>query len=274
MTDALTRQPAVAGRWYPDSPAALAAMVDTFVAAAGERRFRAPVALVAPHAGLMYSGAIAAQAYAQAPPGIEVVVLVGPSHYVAFEGAAVYPSGFFQTPLGAVQIDAAVAERLLAAAPMIREDVGVHGREHSLEMQLPFIRRLLPETRMVPVLMGDQTAEAAAALGAALAEACAGERVLLVASTDLSHYHERSVARRLDAAVIDCVERFDADGLQALLDGNSDHACGGGPVVAVMRAARALGATDAAILGYGDSADVSGDTSAVVGYLAAAMGKA
>ncbi len=273
MTNAL-RQPAVAGRWYPDSPAALAAAVDAFVESAGGRRFRAPVALVAPHAGLVYSGSIAAQAYAQAPPDVEVVVLVGPSHFVAFDGAAVQRHGAFQTPLGAVEIHEGVAGCLIDASPIVHESVDVHVREHSLEMQLPFLRRILPEVRIVPVLIGSQTGPTAVALGAALAQACAGQRVLLVASTDLSHYHERASARRLDATVLDCVERFDPDRLQAALDRNPDHACGGGPLVAVMRAARALGAADAAILGYGDSGDVSGDMSSVVGYMAAALGTA
>lgn len=273
MTDA-PRQPAFAGRWYPDSPAALAAAVDAFVDAAGGRRFRAPVALVAPHAGLLYSGSIAAQAYAQAPPDVEVVVLVGPSHYMAFEGAGVQRRGAFQTPLGAVEIHGGVADRLIDASPVVHDNRAVHVREHSLEMQLPFLRRVLPQSRIVPVLMGDQTAATVVGLGAALAQACAGERVILVASTDLSHFHERASARRLDATVIDGVARFDPDFLQAAFSRNAGHACGGGPLVAVMRAARSLGAADSAILGYGDSGDVSGDMSSVVGYLAAALGTA
>jgi AmmeMemoRadiSam system protein B len=110
------------------------------------------------------------------------------------------------------------------------------------------------------------------ALGDALGQALSGRRALLVASTDLSHYHGAATASRLDAVVIDCVARFDADGLQRALDARPDHACGGGPTVAVMRAARLAGARDAAVLNYADSGDVSGDKSAVVGYLAAAFG--
>src|SRR4029450_7640300 len=109
--------------------------------------------------------------------------------------------------------------------------------------------------------------------GAAVAAALADRQGVLVASTDLSHYHDATTAHRLDSVVIDCVSRFDADGLQRALDARPDHACGGGPTVAVMRAARALGATDAAILRYADSGDVSGDKSSVVGYLAAALGR-
>jgi AmmeMemoRadiSam system protein B len=120
--------------------------------------------------------------------------------------------------------------------------------------------------------MGYQTAETARALGDALGKALSGRKALLVASTDLSHYNDAATASRLDAVVIDCVARFDADGLQRALDGKPDHACGGGPTVAVMRAARLAGARDAAVLNYADSGDVSGDKTAVVGYLAAALG--
>ena len=139
-------------------------------------------------------------------------------------------------------------------------------------MQLPFLRHLAPGAPIVPLVMGYQHADTARALGDALAAVLRGRRALVVASTDLSHYHDAQIAARLDAVVIDCVSRFDADGLQDALTAQPDHACGGGPTVAVMRAARALGARDAVVLNYADSGDVSGDKSAVVGYMAAALG--
>jgi AmmeMemoRadiSam system protein B len=125
---------------------------------------------------------------------------------------------------------------------------------------------------IVPLLMGYQTAGTASSLGTALAVALRGRRALLVASTDLSHYHDAKIAAAMDAVVIDCVSRFDADGLQRALDATPEHACGGGPTIAVMRAAQRAGARDAVILDYADSGDVSGDKSSVVGYLAAALG--
>jgi AmmeMemoRadiSam system protein B len=139
-------------------------------------------------------------------------------------------------------------------------------------MQLPFLQRVAPEVPIVPLVMGYQTADTARALGDALATVLAGRRALVIASTDLSHYRSATVAAALDAVVIDCVARFDAEGLQHALDNEPNHACGGGPTVAVMRAARALGARDAVVLHYADSGDVSGDKSAVVGYMAAALG--
>ena len=157
---------------------------------------------------------------------------------------------------------------------MVHERAAAHAREHSLEMQLPFIKRVAPAARIVPLVMGRQTAETSRGLGDALGAVLKGRDALLVASTDLSHYHDAATAARLDAVVIDCVARFDADGLQRALDEEPAHACGGGPTVAVLRAARHLGAHDAVVLKYADSGEVSGDKSAVVGYLAAALGNA
>jgi AmmeMemoRadiSam system protein B len=140
-------------------------------------------------------------------------------------------------------------------------------------MQLPFLKHLAPDVPIVPLVMGHQTASTADALGEALAAVLRGRRALVIASTDLSHYYDATTAAALDRVVIDCVARFDPDSLQHALDARPDHACGGGPTVAVMRAARALGAADAVVLQYADSGDVSGDKSAVVGYLAAALGR-
>ena len=270
------RRASVAGTWYPAAPASLASAVDRHLAAAdraGADLRGDLVALIAPHAGLMYSGPVAAHAYRLLRGRtFDVAVLVGPSHVAGFDGVSLYPSGGFDTPFGVAPIDAGCARAIASASPIVSGRSDVHAREHSLEMQLPFLARLAPGVPIVPLLMGYQTAETAAALGDALALALRGRRALLVASTDLSHYHDAATAYALDQVVIDCVSRFDADGLQAALDAQPAHACGGGPTVAVMRAARSVGAGDAVILDYADSGDVSGDKSSVVGYLAAAFG--
>jgi MEMO1 family protein len=270
------RRAAVAGTWYPGTAAALAAAVDGHLANA-DRDARditgTLAALICPHAGLMYSGPVAAYAYRllRRRP-FEVAILVGPSHFVGFDGVSIYPSGGFETPYSVARIDEPVAQALLAASPIVREHPAAHAREHSLEMQLPFLARLAPDVPIVPLVVGHQTDETARRLGDALAAAVRGRNALLIASTDLSHYHDAATASRLDRVVLDCVERFDADALQAALDDNPEHACGGGPMVSVMRAARLAGARDAAVLRYADSGDVSGDKSAVVGYAAAALG--
>ena len=272
----LIRRAAVAGTWYPGSAPALAAAVDRHLAAAardGAVGCADLVGLVAPHAGLMYSGPVAAYAYRLLRQrAFDVAVLVGPSHFVGFDGVSIHPSGGFETPLGVAPVDEECAAALMRATPIVREHPAAHAREHSLEMQLPFLQRLAPDAKIVPLVMGFQTAETARALGDALAAAIARKKALLVASTDLSHYHDAATASRLDAVVIDHVSRFDVDGLQATLDARPEHACGGGPLVAVMRAARQVGARDAVVLQYADSGDVSGDKTAVVGYLAAALG--
>jgi AmmeMemoRadiSam system protein B len=270
------RKAAVAGTWYPGTALALAAAVDgCFAGIGGEAagHLTELVALIAPHAGLMYSGPVAAHAYRQLRGrSIGLVVLVGPSHFLGFDGVSIHRAGGFETPLGVADIDEECASAIMAAAPIVHERAAAHAREHSLEMQLPFLKRVAPAARIVPLVVGRQTAETARALGDALGAVLKGRHALLVASTDLSHYHDAATAARLDGVVIDHVSRFDEDGLQRALDAGPEHACGGGPTVAVMRAARHLGARDAVILRYADSGDLSGDKSAVVGYLAAALG--
>jgi MEMO1 family protein len=269
------RPAAVAGTWYPGSARPLSDAVEGYLARAevdASHQFAEVTALIAPHAGLIYSGPVAAYAYKllRGRP-YEVIILVGPSHFVGFEGVSIYPEGGFQTPLGVAEIDA-ICSAAIQAAPIVTDYPSAHAREHSLEMQLPFIQALAPRAKIVPLLMGHQTSETAHALSEALVTAVSGRRALLIASTDLSHYHDAETAGRMDHVVLDHVGRFDADGLQRALDARPDHACGGGPTVAVMRAARKLGARDAVVLSYADSGDVSGDKSSVVGYMAAALG--
>jgi len=271
-----TRAAAVAGSWYPDEARALAAEVERHLSSAHPGSAvpaSSPLAaLVSPHAGLRYSGPVAAWSYGllrAAPP--TTVVLVGPSHRMAFAGASVWPRGAWQTPLGPLAVDEALAARLLAQ-PGVSDDPRPHRDEHSLEMQLPFLKHVAPQAAIVPVLMGDQSREAVDALAAALVAALGGGAALLVASSDLSHYLPAAQANAKDAEVVADVRAFDAEGLMARLERDHTHACGGGPIVAVMKAARARGADAASVLRYADSGDVAeGDKSRVVGYLAAAL---
>ncbi len=268
------RQAAVAGSWYPGTAAAVVSEVERYLAAAGSVRTPGRlVALISPHAGLRYSGPVAAYGYSllrdRAPT---TVVLVGPSHRALFEGVAVWAKGAFETPLGRVLIDEDLAEALLREDPVLQDLPAVHRDEHSLEMQLPFLQHLVPGVRLVPLLMGTQSRDEVEALAGALRRALAGKDALLVASSDLSHYHPAAVAHQLDAVVSACVERLDAEGLMRKLETSRGHACGGGPMVAVMKAARALGAERATLLRYATSGDVGErDTSRVVGYLSAAL---
>ena len=269
------RPAAVAGTWYPDDPARLTQEVDRYLARAVVEAPDAPVvAVIAPHAGLIYSGPVAAFAYkVAAASACTAIVLVGPSHFVPFRGVSIWPEGSWQTPLGPVPVDDHLAHAIQAACDEVVEIPAAHGREHSLELQMPFIAHLLPRVPIVPLVMGRQTRSTAFALGDALTRAIAGRdgRTLLVASSDLSHYEDAGTARKLDAVVLRHVESLDADGLMGALESEPRHACGGGPMVAVLDAARRLGASTARVLQYADSGDVSGDKSAVVGYMAAAV---
>ena len=274
----MNRPPAVAGTWYPGTAAALTREVDTYLGDAvidvqGDVR-----AIIAPHAGIMFSGPVGAYAYkAIAGRAFDVAVLVGPSHFVAFDGAALWPDGAFETPLGPVRIDEA-GSRAMAASPVVQPLPSAHRREHSLEMQLPFLKRVLPDTPIVPLLIGFQRRDTIDALAQSIGSAFARRRALLVASTDLSHYLDAKTATRLDARVQQCVNDFDADALVELFEQYPEHergqyvACGGGAAIAVMKAAKALGATSGRVLKYGHSGEVSGDYDGVVGYMAAALG--
>lgn len=272
------RLAAVAGTWYPATAPELTDQVHKYIEQADAPQDVAltasadVVALISPHAGLMYSGPVAAFAYRLLTAReYSSIVLVGPSHYVGFDGVSIWPSGAFQTPLGSLSIDEGLAHAIRHACPLVADDVAAHRREHSLEMQLPFLATVAASTPIVPIVMGFQTRETAFALGDAIARAVGDGRVLIVASSDLSHFYDARTAAMLDREVIDRVNALNDEGLMALLEARADHACGGGPMVSVMRAARQLGATRASVLRYADSGDVSGDKSSVVGYMAAAV---
>ncbi len=274
------RAAAVAGSWYPGNAAALRREVQRYLDRAAnslplQTALRDVRAVIVPHAGLMYSGPVGAFAYAAlAGRKYDTIVLVGPSHYVAFDGAAIITRGAFEQPAGLIPIAEQAADRLIRASGVIRELPSAHTREHSLEMQLPFLAHVLPGTPIVPLVMGQQSRETVVGLAGALAAVFNDANVLLVASSDLSHYHDARTAEDLDRQVLHFIERYDPEGLLEALSQFPEHACGGGPIVSIMLAARELGARDARVLQYADSGDVSGDKSAVVGYVAAALGSA
>ena len=264
------RRLAFSGTWYDRDAARLAADVDSWLSRV-EPFADHPRALVAPHAGLRYSGRIAAWSYQPlAGLALDAVVLVGPSHYAAFAGCAMLRRGSLATPWSALPIHAELAETLAGETSLLAEErADIHAAEHSLELHLPLLARVQPEVAVVPILVGEPSREVAEALGDALARAVAGRRVVLAASSDLSHFHPRDAARRLDDKVLRWFDACDADALIDALEHEPGHACGGVPAAAVMRASRALGATGGGVRQYGDSGDVSGDITRVVGYAAA-----
>jgi AmmeMemoRadiSam system protein B len=258
----------IAGRWYPADPLRLARSVDDYL----DRASVPPVngrliGVLAPHAGHRYSGPVAGYAFkAVRGLSVDVVALVGPSHYPYDAPIVATAHDAYETPLGLVPVDRAALTALQRTLPirLVRTDP-----EHSLEIELPFLQRVLGEFRLIPLALVDQSYALAQRLGQALAELLAGQKALLVASSDLSHFYPQTIARCLDQTVLDAVARFDPAEVIAAEEKGTGFACGRGAIATVMIAARQLGADTAQIVGYATSGDVTGDTSQVVGYGAA-----
>jgi hypothetical protein len=267
------RKPAVAGSFYDGDPGRLSHQVDLLLTQAEDKDLKGAIrALVSPHAGYMYSGLAAAVGYkALRGSTYEAVLMVGPSHRESFDGVSIYPGDAYRTPLGDVPIHTEIRAALAAQSPVfVLSDVG-HRSEHCLEVQLPFLQKVLGEFSFVPMIVGNQSKEICLSLGTAIAEVSRGKNILLVASSDLSHYHPYNTAVSLDRRVIDQVESFDELALMEQIETDRVEACGGGPVVSVMHAAKLLGANRSQVLFYCNSGDITGDKSAVVGYLSAAF---
>jgi hypothetical protein len=273
------RKPVVAGSFYPADARELAKMVDGLLAQAKVPAIQDVVAVVSPHAGYPYSGPVAAYSYAvlKGRP-IGRVVVISPSHIDAFPFAAVYDGAAYATPLGQVPVDQAFAAKLAAATPAAKlssrgHTAGGDRGEHALEVQLPFLQRALGEFKLVPIIMGDQSYEASRGLGLALARLMAEPGTVIVASSDLSHYHPYDVAVSLDRKTLRAIEEWDYLSLSQNLERHVWEACGGGPIVAAMIAADKLGARRATLLKYANSGDTAGDKSGVVGYGAMAFSR-
>ena len=275
------RPPAVAGAFYPGSPSELAKMIaQQFHEAPKPEITGRPVAIISPHAGYIYSGGIAARGFKILEgESYKTVIVISPSHMAYFAGVTAFCGKAYSTPLGEILIDRKLTERIASASDLISLSNTGHtvagGRsEHALEVQLPFLQTTLGDFSLVAIMMGDQNYETCEALGNAIADAVKGnDDVLIVASSDLSHFHDSQTAKRLDSVVIDRVESYDYRGLAEDLAKHKTEACGGGPIIAAMIAAEKLGAGSAAIAGYGDSGDITGDKSSVVGYLSAIIYK-
>jgi AmmeMemoRadiSam system protein B/AmmeMemoRadiSam system protein A len=275
------RQAGVAGAFYPANPAELSKMVDGFLAKAQVPSINEPlIALIAPHAGYPFSGAVAGHSYAVLKNRkFHRVVIIAPSHYEAFPFSAVYDGDAYATPLGRIPVDKVFAAALAKQSASIRLSSRGHERsgeqaEHSLEVQLPFLQRAIGQFQLVPIIMGDQSYEASRALGVALAKLIRDSDTLIVASSDLSHYHPYDEASTIDHNTLQAIEAWDYFNLSRNLQARVWEACGGGPIVAAMIAAERLGANRAQLLKYANSGDVTGDRSRVVGYSAFALYKA
>ncbi|MFC1630951.1 AmmeMemoRadiSam system protein B [Candidatus Omnitrophota bacterium] len=270
----LIREPVVSGTFYPDSAKILAERIKQFLDwAEVEKKDQDILAIIAPHAGYDYSGSVAGYAYKliKGQP-VKTVILIGSSHFESFDGVSVYPHGAWQTPLGNVDIDTELAQALIEQHPKISFFEPAFSREHSLEVQLPFLQMVLDDFQIVPILMGRLNYENCQILNQALIKLLAGkEQVLIVASTDMSHYHNQARASEIDKLTTTEIKNFNPQSLYQKIVSRECELCGSAAVLTTMLYAQSLGIDQVEILKYANSGDITGDSQKVVGYLSAVI---
>lgn len=261
----MQRQPAVAGQFYPGNREQLACELMEMIQDTAEKK-RA-FGIIAPHAGYIYSGAIAGKVYGiiEIP---QTVLIIGPNHHGQGTAAALYPSGEWLTPLGPVTINTRLNDCISRHTPFVQTDQLAHAREHSLEVQVPFLQSLRSDVTISALCLGHGDYQALRQIGEGIAAAITeyGEDVLIVASSDMTHYESAAMARKKDHLALDRVLAFDPEGLLSVCSSEGITMCGVVPAAIMLTAAASLGATKAELVAYGSSGDVTGDNSQVVGY--------
>lgn len=276
-TEVGVRPPAVAGQFYPDNAVRLKLAIQKYLEDAVPPKGEHPLAIVVPHAGYIYSGQICADAFRQvADLRVDLVVILGTNHTTAgFDRISVYPGGAFQTPLATTRVDETIAKSLLQADKDCVPNQEVHAKEHSVEVQLPFVQVLFPSALIVPVVVGEPDVSMCSRFGQILGTALKGRKALIVASSDLSHYPPFEDAVTVDRQTLGAIARLDLKELslqiQTSMRGKYRNlatcACGEAPVMVAMAAAKVMGATRGVVVSYANSGDVTvGDHSRVVGY--------
>jgi AmmeMemoRadiSam system protein B len=265
------RKSIIAGSWYPGNPSILRRDIENYFNLAPDLQLEGDVVgLIAPHAGYAYSGQIAANAYNLVRgKKYDAVIVVGPSHRVAFHGISIFSTGGYETPLGIVPVAEELAEKIKILSKTVTDIPEAHLQEHSVEIQLPFLQVALGDFSFIPLVMGDQGANTCQELAATIYEAARGKKILIVGSSDLSHFHNYNLAKKMDAIILGHLKDGDAVGLLESLENGTAEACGGGPMVVAMLVARMMNANKSHLLKYANSGDVTGDKSSVVGYAAA-----
>jgi AmmeMemoRadiSam system protein B len=263
----MIRPPAVSGRFYPSDEKKLALEIEQYTAGTNKNKKVCARGCVVPHAGYMYSGHVAGAVYS----AIEIpskCILLGPRHFPGGEAMAIISEGSWRTPFGEAQIDSELAAELKRACPLLREDRVAHEREHSLEVQIPFLQQLAENLRFVPVVLAIQRYAELESLGRAVARVIAAhsEPVLLIASTDMNHYESDAITRVKDQKAIERILALDPRGLYDTVRSEEISMCGYAATVAMLIAMRDLGAKDAELIRYATSGDITGDRDEVVGY--------
>jgi AmmeMemoRadiSam system protein B len=267
MAATILRRPAVAGRFYPGNPDDLRADVRSYLSQSPALPPIRAIGCIAPHAGYMYSGHVAGAVFARVEVPRRCIVLC-PNHTGMGRPLAILSEGTWETPLGEVPIDGELAGRLKKRLPALNEDAAAHRAEHAAEVELPFLLMRQPELKFVPIALGIGQLDVLEQLGDALADVIAAqnEAVLIVASSDMNHYESDSITRAKDHRAIERILTLDPRGLHDVVTQQNISMCGYGPAVAMLTAARKLGAKSAELVKYATSGDVSGDYDRVVGY--------
>lgn len=267
------RPAAVADLFYPGNPFELDYELEKLIDDAESIDLDGEIAaLVCPHAGYRYSGPVAAAAYKILKNRkYSVIAIISPSHRESFEGVSVFNGEAYETPLGLVPVASEYADALIDQDDVIVSSWSGHRDEHALEVQLPFLQKVLEEITIIPIVIGQQDSRTCELLGEALGDVLKDSPSLIVASSDLSHHHTYDEAVKIDRATIQLIESFDETNLSSALEDRTSEACGGGAIVAAMIASKIEGADAVKPLLYKNSGDSSGDHSAVVGYLSAAF---
>jgi len=273
----LIRKAQVAGTFYPANRVELKADLENMLAEQQDMSIGTLYGIIAPHAGYIYSGKVAAKAYKQIEKqNYETVIVISPSHHDYFEGCSIF-SGNYETPLGQIQANKSMIDDLSQSEIINNSNLG-HQNEHALEVHLPFLQLLAPNFKLIPIVMGIQDFETAEKLANTIFNLLRdsqyeNQKVLIVSSSDLSHFYNVKKANLLDREIINDIESFDIQKLNNDILYKKTEACGFGPILAGMMACRLLGATNSKVLAYGTSADVNKDLEKVVGYLSAAFYK-
>lgn len=272
-----TRQPAVAGMFYPSdkdglSESILQAFLDSKFGPGKlppmPRYEERIYGIVTPHAGITYSGAVAANGFYEiSPSNYENIVMIGPNHYGIGSKVAIMKNGVWGTPLGTVEINSQLAHLIEKNSTLIKDDEFAHSRDHCLEVQIPFFLFIWKrEFRIVPIVMISQDMQTSLDVGRSIAKTVSGPDTLLVASSDFTHYESNEEAHRKDIKLIDSILKLDVANFYSVLEREQISACGYGAIATVMTAAKLRGATHGKLLRYATSGDVTGDNNAVVGY--------
>jgi len=261
----MLREPAVAGRFYPADPAVLRGDLHSYLSP--PRELIHAIACMVPHAGYMYSGAVAGAVFSTIAIPSRCLILC-PNHTGRGHPLSLMAGGAWRTPLGDVNIDHELAEQLLEGYPALTDDVEAHRFEHAIEVELPFLQLIRPGITFLPITVGTSRLILLEQLGEAIAQVIqkCGRQVLIIASSDMNHYEDDSTTRVKDRKAIHRILALDAAGLHETVITESISMCGFGPTVAMLTAAMRLGAQKAELVQYATSGDVSGDYQAVVGY--------